>query len=147
DLYFAGEVHDMSTANALGVEQVVHGGIMGYAPRISYLVGRVFPDRIELELKSATLVYPSGDTTRLWQAGTNRPRAQYAIHADGFSTAGTLVIDKSTGVTQYLNRSGFFVPLGATGTGLSVHLPFDELGGSTAVNHGNTGAINNGIVN
>jgi 3',5'-cyclic AMP phosphodiesterase CpdA len=56
DLYFAGEVHDMSTQNYAGVEQVVHGGIMGYAPHVSYLVGHVYPDRVELELKMAELV-------------------------------------------------------------------------------------------
>lgn len=146
DLYFAGEVHDMSAANFEGVEQVVHGGIMGYATKVSYLVGRVYPDRIELELKSADLEYPANDTTRLWQAGTNRPRAQYSISADGFSSAGSLVIDKVGGSTQYVNRSGYFIPLGGTATGLAVHLPLDESGGNTALNHGSTGATNNGIV-
>lgn len=146
DAYFAGEVHDMSASNYAGVEQVVHGGIMGYAPTISYLVGRVHPDRIELELKSASLVYPTDDTTRLWQTGSNRPRAQYSISPDGFSSAGTLVLDKSSGATQYLNRSGYFIPLGSSGVGLAVHLPFDESSGSITANRGTSGAANNGIV-
>jgi hypothetical protein len=146
DLYIAGEVHAMSAANYAGVEQVVHGGIMGYAPTVSYLVGRVYPDRIELELKSAQLVYPPEDTTRLWQAGSNRPRAQFSIHPDGFTSAGTLVIDKSTGETQYLNRTGYFIPLASNPVGLAVHLPLDESNGSTASNHGSTGALNNGAV-
>jgi 3',5'-cyclic AMP phosphodiesterase CpdA len=144
DLYFAGEVHDMSTANAGGVEQVVHGGIMGYAPRVSYLVGHVYPDRVELELKSADLSYSIEDTSRLWQAGQNRPRAQYTI--GNFSSAGTLVIDKSTGSTQYLDRTGFFIPIGGTGTGLAVHLPLDEMAGTTTINRGTTGATNNGTI-
>lgn len=146
DLYFAGEAHDMSSANHAGVEQVVHGGIMGYAPRVSYLVGRVYPDRIELELRSADLVYPIEDTSRLWQAGSNRPRAQYSVSATGFSTVGRLVIDKSTGSTQYLDRSGFFIPMTATGVGMAVHLPFDETSGTTAANHGSSGATNNGTI-
>ncbi len=146
DLYFAGEVHDMSAANYLGVEQVVHGGIMGYAPRVSYVVGRVYADRIELELKSADLVYPAEDTTRLWQAGSNRPRAQYAISPNGFSTVGTLVIDKRGGTTQYRDRSGYFIPIGATASGMVVHLPLDESGGPTTINHGSSGATNNGTV-
>lgn len=145
DLYFGGEVHDMSAANYAGVEQVVHGGIMGYAPRVSYLVGRVYPDRIELELKSAELVYPAEDTSRLWQAGSNRPRAQYAIGPDGFTSAGKLVLEKSGDSTQYLNRTGFFVPIGATG-GMAVHLPFDEASGATAANHGSTATANNGTI-
>jgi hypothetical protein len=146
DLYFAGEVHDMSTGNSGGVEQVVHGGIMGYAPRISFLVGRVYPDRVELELKTADLVYPLDDTTRLWQAGSNRPRAQYEIGPNGFTSAGTLVLDKSGDATQYLNHTGYFIPLGGTGVGLAVHLPFDEMSGNTAANHGTTGATNNGAI-
>lgn len=146
DLYFAGEVHDMSTASSAGVEQVVHGGIMGYAPRVSYLVGRVYPDRIELELKSAELVYPAEDVSRLWQAGSNRPRAQYAISPDGFTSAGTLVLDKSGDSTQYLNRTGYFIPIGGTGVGMAVHLPFDETSGNTSANHGTTGAANNGTI-
>jgi hypothetical protein len=146
DMYFAGEVHDMSTQNYAGVEQIVHGGIMGYAPRVSFLVGHVYPDRVELEFKSAELVYPADDDTRLWQAGSNRPHAQYAISPNGFKSFGTLVIDKSTGSTQYLNRTGYFIPLGTTGVGLAVHLPFDESGGTTAANHGFTGTANNGTV-
>src|SRR5690606_20225020 len=139
--------HDMSAANYMGVEQVVHGGIMGYAPRISYLVGRVYPQRIELELKSAELLYPGEDTSRPWQAGSNRPRAQYSISSSGFATAGTLVLDKSAGSTQYLNRDGFFVPMATIGPGLAIHLPFDEASGTTAANHGSTGATNHGTVN
>lgn len=146
DLYLAGEMHDMSTANLGDVEQVVHGGIMGYAPTISYLVGRVYPDRIELELKSAELEYPAENTTRLWQAGSNRPRAQYSIRSTGFTSAGTLVLDKSGDATQYLSRSGYFIPIGGTGVGLAVHLPFDESSGNSAANHGSTGAANNGAI-
>ncbi|NVB84946.1 MAG: hypothetical protein HOV81_41650 [Kofleriaceae bacterium] len=146
DLYFAGEVHDMSTNNVGGVEQVVHGGIMGYAPSVNYLVGHVYPDRVELELKRAELVYPA-DTTRLWQAGSNRPRADYAIGPGGFTSAGTLVLDKSSGSTQYLNRTGYFIPLATSSEGLAVHLPFDEAAGSSVVvNHGTTGPANNGTV-
>jgi hypothetical protein len=146
DVYIAGEVHAMSAANYAGVEQVVHGGIMGYAPNVSYLVGKVYPDRIELELKSADLIYPTDDLTRLWQAGSNRPRSQYSISTAGFTSAGTLVIDKSGTTTQYLNRTGYFIPLSSTGVGLAVHLPFDEQSGGTASNHGTTGAFNNGTV-
>jgi hypothetical protein len=149
DLYFAGEVHDMTASNHLGVEQVAHGGIIGNAPRISYLVGRVYPDRLELELKSADIVVPGGSTARLWQAGSNRPREMIAVASPGFVSVGTLVIDKSSGATQYLNRTGYFIPLGQPPPptdGLAVHLPLDEQSGTTAVNRGNTGAANNGAL-
>lgn len=148
DLYFAGEVHDMTSGNHGGVEQVVHGGILGYAPNANYLVGKVYPDRIELELKRFDLVYPTDDTSKLWQAGSNRPRAQYSIPANPFASAGTLVVDKSSGSTVYANRTGYFVPLDAPpGDGLAVHLSFDEQAGSTtAINGGTAGAVQNGVI-
>ncbi|NVB78092.1 MAG: hypothetical protein HOV81_06830 [Kofleriaceae bacterium] len=152
DLYFGGEVHDMSTNNSGGVEQVVHGGIMGYAPNVNYLVGKVYEDRIELELKRADLEYPANDTTKLWQAGSNRPRAQYAVAAAGFQSAGTLTIDKSSGETVYQNRTGFFIPIGGVPPptlppGLLVHFKLDEAAGSTtAANSGTAGVTYNGAV-
>lgn len=150
DLYFGGEVHDMSTKNSGGVEQVVHGGITGYAPNINYLVGKVYEDRIELELKRADLEYPANDTSRLWQAGSNRPRAQYSISPAGFQPVGTLTIDKSSGETVYQNRTGFFIPIGGEPTlppGLVVHLKLDETGTTTTTaNSGTAGVTYNGAV-
>lgn len=148
DLYFAGEVHDMTAGNNGGVEQVVHGGILGYARNANYLVGTVYPDRIELELKRFELVYPTGDTSRLWQAGNNRPRAHYSILSNEFLSAGTLVLNKSSGRTVYENRTGYFIPLDAPpGDGLPVHLRFDEAPGSAiAINSGTAGAVQNGVI-
>lgn len=144
-LYLAGEVHAMSAAENSGVEQVVHGGIMGYGAYVSYLVGHVYSDHIDLELKSANLVYDGSDTTRLWQAGPNRPHAQYTISPDGFTSAGKLTVTKVGGATTYSDPTGYFMPI-SSGTGLVVHLPFDETGGTTAVNHGTSGADNNGSI-
>ncbi|NVB84947.1 MAG: hypothetical protein HOV81_41655, partial [Kofleriaceae bacterium] len=155
DLYVAGEVHDMSANNNGGVEQAVHGAIMGYADDGSYMVGTVYPDRIELELKRFKMDYPS--TEKLWQAGTNRPKAQYSVPPEPFESVGTLVIDKSSGQTQFLNRTGYFIPMNEQGggdqqpappaQGLAVHMKFDETPGSTtAINSGTAGAIHNGAI-
>lgn len=146
DLYFAGEVHDLSANSDSGVEQVVHGGILGYAPNINYLIGTVYEDHIDLEFKRADLVYPT--TTRLWQTGSNRPHDHYSISAHGFSSAGTLTVDKSSGTTVYQNPTGFFVPISqeqppALSPGLAVHLAFDEAPGSALTSNGGTSGENN----
>ena len=107
DLYLAGEVHDMTASNWGGVEQVAHGGIMGFAPNMNYLVVTVYEDKMELELKWIDMTYHTG--TRLWQTGSNRPREAYTVdEGTGFRAAGTLTIDKSLGTTEYKNRTGFF---------------------------------------
>jgi PKD repeat protein len=107
DLYLAGEVHHMTASNWEGVEQVAHGGIMGYAPNMNYLVVTVYEDKMELELKWIDMTYYTNTT--LWQAGSNRPREAYTVdEGTGFRTAGTLTIDKSLGTTEYKNRTGFF---------------------------------------
>jgi len=147
DLYFAGEVHDMTASNHGGVEQVAHGGILGYADDINFLVATVDGDRIDLELKGIDVTV-SGD--RLWQCGTNRPYETITFDDPAFSTVGTLTIDKSSGETVYLNRTGFFAWYGTyppPEPGLLVHLALDEAAGSTAVlNAGTTGATNDGTV-
>jgi hypothetical protein len=107
DLYLAGEVHHMTASNWGGVEQVAHGGIMGYAPNMNYLVVTVYDDKMELELKWIDMSYYDNNT--LWQAGWNRPREAYTVDEfTGFRSAGTLTIDMSSGTTEYKNRTGFF---------------------------------------
>jgi hypothetical protein len=144
DLYFAGEVHHMAASNFGGVEQVAHGGILGYAPNVNYLVGTVDGDRIDLELK---WIQTENTGDRLWQTGSNRPYEFPAMLEPAFQTAGTLTIDKSSGETVYSNRTGFFEWYGTLPEGLLVNLPLDDAPGSPiAVNVGPTGAANDGIL-
>jgi len=144
DLYFAGEVHHMTASNFGGVEQVAHGGILGYASNVNYLVGTVDGDTIDLELKSIDM----GNTgVRLWQTDSNRPYEYPAMAEPAFQTVGTLTIDTSSGETRYSNRTGYFEWYGTFPEGLLVHLPLDEAPGSTTVlNYGLTGSVNDGTL-
>lgn len=149
DLYLSGEAHAMSSSGADGVEQVCHGGLMGApaAQTVSYLVGTVYPDHIELELKWIDVSYNAANTAELWQTvGTSRPYAElYLDEVNGFTTAGTMVIDHSGATPVVRDRTGYFLRFQEQPpAGLMVHLPLDaaasskttNLGFSTALNHG-----------
>lgn len=147
DLYLSGEVQAMSTTGASGVEQVCHGGALGSpaARTVSYLVGTVYPDRIELELKWIDVSYNAANNAELWQTGVSRPRAELSLDTTGFTTAGTMVIDHSGTTPVVRDRTGYFLRFGEQpAPGLIVHLPLDaaendrtaNLGFSTVVNRG-----------
>ncbi|NVB78091.1 MAG: LamG domain-containing protein [Kofleriaceae bacterium] len=152
DLYLAGGAHDV-TARSSGsdeipngsVQQVVHGGALGYSRTASYVVGTVYQDRIELQVKTASVSYDPSVPDQLWQAGSNRPRAGYTLSA--FTSAGDLLVDKTGPSTQYLNPSGVMVaPTTGTTAGALVNLRFDEATGTNKVyNLGATGDANHGL--
>lgn len=110
-LYLCGEVHAITCTERDGVQQIAHGGLFGYNPRINYLVVDVFPDKLELTLKELD-VTPEGDDY-LWQAGTNRPLERISIHPDiqkeGFITVGTLTIDTSVSPYKFKSAKGYFL--------------------------------------
>lgn len=88
DLYLCGEVHDMTTL-VDGPVQVCHGALLSHGES-NYLLGRVYADRIELELKE----FSGGSdwSTRLWSTSSRRPAA--SVHIDpGPLRVGTAVID------------------------------------------------------
>ena len=147
DLYLAGEVHDMTASNHGAVEQVAHGGIIGYASDINYLVGTVDGDRIDLELKAIDI---TNSGSSLWQAGSNRPKETVTFDEAAFQTVGTLTIDKSSGETVYSNRTGEFRWFGTfpeAESKLLVHMKLDETAGAaTAENSGTSAASNDGTV-
>ena len=111
DLYLCGEVHAITCTERDGVQQIAHGGLIGYNTRTSYLVGTVHPDRIELELKEIDML-PSGE--KLWQVGQNRPLERVEIpegvRARGFLTTGGLIIDKSGEEKRFTDAAGWFLP-------------------------------------
>ena len=90
DLYLCGEVHHVTASNAAGIEQVAHGGIIGYGNHISYLVGRVYRDHLDLTIRRAGVTSSSDPDVRLWQTSGHRPRAKVAVGS--FSSVGRLTI-------------------------------------------------------
>ena len=109
DLYLCGEVHAITCIERDGVQQIAHGGLIGYNTRTNYLLGRVFPDRIQLELKEIDMK-PAGG--KLWQVGQNRPLERVTIPDQikkrGFVTVGRLVIEKSAGKKAFRGAVGYF---------------------------------------
>lgn len=108
-LYLAGEVHDMTATADGGVDQIAHGGIMGYAPNTNYLVIKVTGRQLDLTLKRLNLENDSSQG-QLWQMASNRPNAKYEVDPAGYQTVGTLTIDTASGDKVYSNRSGYFEP-------------------------------------
>jgi DNA repair exonuclease SbcCD nuclease subunit len=109
DLYLCGEVHAITCTERDGVQQVAHGGLFGYNPKVNYLVGHVSRYRIDLELKELDI---HCDGARLWQEGDNRPYERVtissAVRTRGFVDVGKLTINKSGDKKQTHNRSGYF---------------------------------------
>jgi len=109
DLYLCGEVHAITCIERDGIQQIAHGGLFGYNTRVNYLVGTVYPDRIQLELKEIDIQI-GGE--RLWQVGTNRPLERVEITDNmrqrGFVTVGTLTIDKGGEKKMFYDASGYF---------------------------------------
>ena len=137
----------MTASNAGGVEQICHGGLMGSdATSLSYLVGDVYPDRIELELKWIDVT--ADPASELWQTGSNRPLAEISLdETAGFTSAGTMVIDKSSGESLIRERTGFFLTLGESPPAdLLVHLPLDDGATGKLANLGLSRALHRGLV-
>ena len=100
DLYLCGEVHAMTCIERDGIMQIAHGGLIGYNTRTNYLVAKVTPRRLEIELKEIDMV-PSGE--KLWQPGTNRPLEKVAITEEirrrGFVPVGRVTLEKAGNAT------------------------------------------------
>jgi type 1 glutamine amidotransferase len=109
DVYLCGEVHEITCTERDGIMQIAHGGLIGYNTRTNYLVGHVFKDRVELELKEIDI---TREGEKLWQVGQNRPRKTVTISDEikkrGFVSVGRIVVDKSTGKKTFRGASGHF---------------------------------------
>jgi len=110
DLYLAGEVHAITCTERDGVQQIAHGGLVGYNTRTNYLVVDVYPNRLELTIKEIDMV-PSGP--HLWQPGNNRPLEKVDITPKmkkrGFIPVGTLTMDKSGEAKAFNEAKGYFL--------------------------------------
>lgn len=109
DLYLCGEVHAITCTLADGVWQVAHGSLFGYNTSANYLVARVAPGRIRLELKEIETVLGGGHVP---QSAGNQPRESVRItdeaKREGLRTIGSMVIDKTAGTPRYLEQTGAF---------------------------------------
>lgn len=116
DLYLAGELHDISVQEKDGVMQVIHGSAPAQVPEFNYLVTRVFPDRLELELRVLPIELDksevvTNDPSRRVGMPDNLPTPVLSDGAkeSGFRSVGTMTVKVSAeGVTQYLDRKGYF---------------------------------------
>jgi len=121
DLYLCGEVHAITCTECDGVQQIAHGGLIGYNTRTNYLVAKVHPDRIELELKEIDME-PSGE--HLWQSGSNRPLETVtiaeSIRQRGFVPVARMTIDKRSGERRFLEPQGYFLKQYETSTDFAV---------------------------
>lgn len=110
DLYLCGEAHAITCTERDGVQQIAHGGLVGYNTRVNYLVVEVHPDRLELTLKEIDMI-PSGE--KLWQPGRNRPLEKVditpAMQERGFIPVGTVSINKENGGKIFCNQQGYFL--------------------------------------
>jgi hypothetical protein len=109
DLYLCGEVHAITCMERDRVQQVAHGGLFGYNPKVNYLVVKVSPETIELQLKELDIICEGED---LEQEGGNYPketvRIAEEIRKHGYVSVGTMVIDKTTGKRLTRDKTGYF---------------------------------------
>jgi hypothetical protein len=113
DLYIAGEMHDISVQEKDGVMQVVHGSAPAQVPEFNYLITRVFPDRLELELKALAITLDASeaitdDPTQPIGVPGNLSRPELPDDP-AFRSVGTMVVTTSPeGQVQYTERTGYF---------------------------------------
>lgn len=109
-VYLCGEVHQMTCIEQDGIEQIAHGGLFGYNTDVNYLVVRVTPTELRLELKEIETVL-SG--LRRPQSAGNEPREIVTItpevKREGFRTVGTMTVKKSGADRRFLDKTGYFV--------------------------------------
>ena len=113
DLYLCGEVHAMTCIEADGIEQISHGALFGYDTTSNYMVVKVTPTSIKLELKEINTII-SGDYVS--QSFGNQPREYVQISKEeqkrGFQTVGTMTVDKTGGKKAFVRKTGYFTEEG-----------------------------------
>jgi hypothetical protein len=113
-LYLAGEMHDASVQEKDGVLQVVHGSAPAFIPEVNYLVAKVYPDRIEAELKAIRLsLDESGvvtdDPARPPGSADNLPGVSLAAgtRQSGPESLGRVTVRSTAAGHEYVARSGY----------------------------------------
>lgn len=99
DLYLNGEVHDTTMRQADGVTQVSTGGLL-YRGDATYLVARVFDDRIDMDVRTLPAQRVEG---KLWQTTGPRTLARTRYLDRPSSSIGSLTL---TSDGRALNQAG-----------------------------------------
>jgi 3',5'-cyclic AMP phosphodiesterase CpdA len=93
ELYLCGEFHDVTVTRQDGILHVVHGASWGRVDTINYLVGTVWPDRIEIAIKVFPVTLGGGN---IWNINKPEgPRETVAIPDEATKT-GPKVIQTMT---------------------------------------------------
>lgn len=104
DLYLDGEVHDTTAVRRNGVTQISHGGLF-YKGESSYLVGRFYPDRLDLEIHDP-VSEPVTSTGTLWATTYKRP-PDNILYTGANTVVGTMSL---TPTNQVLDQTGMLAP-------------------------------------
>jgi hypothetical protein len=110
EMYLCGEFHDVTIHEQDSIWQIVHGASWGRVDTINYFVAKVWPEKIELEIKEFPVTLGGGN---IWNINKPKgPREIVGIPDDviknGPKVIGTLTIDKTGGAKQFTHRSGVF---------------------------------------
>lgn len=112
DMYLCGEFHAVTINESDGIWQIVHGSSWGreVVDEQSYLVCKVTPDELQLEMKSFPMQAKGG---YMWNLHKDKgPREIVEISKEtmekGPQVSGTLTIRKTKDGKRFLNRSGVF---------------------------------------
>jgi hypothetical protein len=112
DLYLCGEFHDITIGQKDGIHQIVAGSSWGRVDTINYMVVKVWPKKLEIEMKGFPVDLKGGN---IWNI--NKPKGPReiveipeAIKKNGPQVIGTMTIDTTSGKKQFINRTGIFTP-------------------------------------
>jgi hypothetical protein len=84
EMYLCGEFHDVTATTQDGILHIVHGASWGRVDTINYLVGTVWPDRIEVEIKEFPVTLGGGTIWNINKPGG--PRETVTIPDDVLKT-------------------------------------------------------------
>ncbi len=113
DAYMPGEVHAFSLQVDDGLAQIITGAQPSSTTRFHYVVCTVYEDRIEMQSKILNTTHGGVKGKQYDPYGTDdyvrrSVKLTQAQFNTGVITDGSMTLDKSTGHTQYINRTGAF---------------------------------------
>lgn len=125
-----------------GYQQLAHGGQLGRAGDVSYLVIDAFPDRIEIQVRSASIRYEA-EGLAPWQS--DGLVLSGSVSLEEFSPVGSMTINTGADTPELMHRDGALLPITEAAEDLlAIHLDMDEVAsGGIVRNRGLTGLNNN----
>ncbi len=101
-----GEVHDTTVRQHGGVTQVTTGGLL-YKGEATYLLGQVYDDRLELDVREFAAA-STGVRGELWQLGAYRTASKYQLVPGSAESVGSLTL---TAGHDLQDATGKMIPL------------------------------------